>query len=127
MATVSFPVCPGCSSRLRGGWPSFGPSQVKCGYCGTSIDTRLVGWNEGPFSSPLRKVGLVLTEILVPTCMGYKEPVPRFLLNLLWLLPTFLLPVLPVLRLVKMINESKSYDKTKVSPEWKWLYRQIVK
>jgi hypothetical protein len=127
MSTISYPVCPNCASRLRGGWPSFGPRQAVCGYCGTLINTKLDGWNEGPFPSPMRKIRLVLTELFIPTCMGYTEPELRFLLNLLWLMPTLFLPIFPAVRLVKMIAESLQHDKTKSPPQWKWIFHQVKK
>lgn len=131
MFTLSYPVCPDCSSRLRGGWPSFGPDQVKCGYCGSLISTGLNGWNHQiPFpTSPalFRKSGLVLTELLFPTCMGYKEAVPRFLVNLALISVTLGLPIFQVVRLIKMRRESIRYQKTKVPPVWKWIYRQVIK
>lgn len=127
MSTISYPVCPHCNSRLRGGWPSFGPAQVTCGYCGAVVATSLEGWNEGPFSGGLRKVRIILTELLAPTCMGYKDVFLRVILNLVWLTPTMLVPVFPLLRLTQMVRESVRYEKTKQPPQWKWLWHQVRK
>ena len=128
MPTIRYPICPNCSSRLRTGWPSFGPEQVKCGYCGSLINTQLTGWNEGPFiTSPvlLRKAGLVLTELLAPTCTGYKELGMRLIMGLALSAFTFCLPIFQVLRLRKMIKESLQYEKKKTPPEWKWIYHKV--
>jgi hypothetical protein len=124
---ISFPVCPKCASRLRGGWPSFGPQKVVCGYCGTTVSTGLSGWNEGPFSSTARKVGIVLKELLAPTCMGYTDFPLRFILNLVWITPTLCIPVIPLVRLMQMKKESLEYDKTKTPPKWKWILHQVQK
>lgn len=127
MSTIRYPVCPHCKSRLRGGWPTFGPAQVVCGYCGAAVNTSLDAWDEGPFSSGWRKARIVITELLAPTCMGYQDLFPRFILNLLWVAPTLCLPVIPALRLMNMVSESRQYERTKTPPRWKWIFHQVSK
>jgi hypothetical protein len=142
--TIRTTACLQCGSKI-GAPRRFGPAQVRCGQCGTTLQTGLTEWAN---LSPPRKILLAAIEIISPSWLGTSgftgivaglltqlflcaiAPIPLYipivLLNLestIWGMLTigvgqFLYPLVLVVRLVRMVRESQAYTRTQEPPVW---------
>jgi hypothetical protein len=65
--TIRKTLCPSCGRRIRWGYRRFGPSEVKCGHCGTTSSSNLKQWLD--FSTS-QKIGVAINELLFPSWTG---------------------------------------------------------
>jgi hypothetical protein len=120
MGTViyTFQICSHCRGRLRSGWPRFGAAAVKCGHCGTLLNTGIPSWSS--FSGG-GKYWVVVKEMFVPSFLPFKgfekalSLIFGCMLIFMWIPIPFML-----LYIKKNIRESKTYDQTKQPPVWKY-------
>jgi hypothetical protein len=118
VVVYNFQVCPSCGGRLRSGWPRFGPSAVKCGHCGTIVNTGLPQWAN--FSS-VQKATVIVKELLVPSFFPFRGFDKVFSLMFGLLLISFWIPIPFILMHVnKYIRQSNQYDRTNEPPIWKY-------
>lgn len=146
--TIQNLTCTNCSSFIRRGIRRFGPSQVKCGFCGSVLNTSLDGWDS---FSTFKKIWMTVLEIMYPSFLrGIEFPMrmimwffhacfimmmfsivfvipiiiqqPEGLANLAALPVLLLYPVLVIVWFVKMVKESVNYSKTGEAPVWKIVF-----
>lgn len=130
--------CESCFNVVRNGSPRFGPSQVVCGFCGTTLETGLTPWES--LSMPRRAV-LVISEFISSSRLGggiLGVFLPAFGAGIaftIWffigldgnepLAWSFCLAGLSIyflfipLRLIRMILESNRYSDNEEVPVWK--------
>jgi len=144
--TVRSSVCPHCQHKLARGQRRFGPAQVRCRRCGSTLQTGLDEWAELP---PLRKALSAIGEILLPSWIGVTGctglivgaliqlflwvmvPLPLYVIvsvldpnlqstaaALAFVAGQFLYPLLLVVRLTRLIRESQVYTRTHEPPVW---------
>jgi len=139
-------VCPHCQHKLARGRRRFGPAQVRCARCGSTLQTGLDEWAGLP---PLRKALSAIGEILLPSWIGVAGctglivaiitqlflwvmvPFPLYVIvfildpnlqstgaALALVAGQFLYPLLLVIRLAWLIRESQTYTRTHEPPVW---------
>lgn len=135
--------CPRCSTTLRRGKPSFGPTKVVCGKCGQLIETTLTPWSNLSFT---RKILAAISEVIAPSRWGpscYVLLLNFILLMVFGFLVTvcvalfageqglfgpacwgllfggiFIYLIVTVTRLARLTRESNHYSQTGEPPKW---------
>ena len=130
--------CNNCDQILRRGIPRFGPKEVTCSNCNTINRTGLKEWEE---FSLINQIGIAISEIIAPSRFG-KVFYSFLFYNLVIIaigffcsvafianwpfcgigILVFWVPVMvggPIIRIIRLINESNRYSETKVPPVWK--------
>ena len=144
--TIRTSVCPHCQHKLARGQRRFGPAQVRCSRCGSTLQTGLDEWARLPI---LRKALSAVGEILFPSWIGVAGctgvivgvitqlflwvivPAPLYVIVsvldpnlqstaavLALVAGQFLYPLLLVIRLARMVRESQTYTRTQEPPVW---------
>jgi hypothetical protein len=138
---IEFTVCPHCFVQVRRGIRRFGPAQIRCGNCGETFNARLDEWKKLSLEAKLLKglsevvwpswLGLsgcngvflgLLTQLVLCSCAAM--PLALMVTGLpsdyapLMLIAFLTYPVIHVVRLVGIINESNRYTLKGTVPTW---------
>jgi hypothetical protein len=142
-------TCTHCNKNIRRGIRRFGPAQVRCGHCDTVLNTNLDGWaslsserrillavQEFFFPSWIGVQasscnGLLATFFIqlffwflcflpfVGLVSLIGNPSTNIFSNILMYLGMSAYPILLIVRLIRMIQESNAFTRTGTPPIWK--------
>jgi hypothetical protein len=113
---VAASICSNCGHKLIRGFRRFGPAEVRCGCCGTLLQTGLGDWCAPfPFVGRGGRAGVAAAELLNPSWIGVPGPM-GFVIHLAAVTPMAIL-TLGMVGMVPLIVLKSLYPATASVPD----------